>query len=380
MKLLGIAKLTVLALMVGALSAQEIPADSEDTKTLESGLVYSVLTPGDGKRTPKPHELVRVHYTGWLNDGSVFDSSRSRGTPAVFPLNGVIAGWTEGLGYMSKGARFKLTIPSKLGYGERGRPGIPANSDLIFDVELLEIQPECPPLDDENATTTESGVKYRKLVGGEGAVKGEDDLPVYEFAWFSDEGSLQEGTWKNGMTLPPHIVERLACLDEIGKQRVGDSWRIDIPPGQGLTPVHQNRTEHWVFTLKELKQALPLPEFKAPTDDELTTTKSGLQYTVLKHGGEGDMPEIGDSVTVHYAGWLEDGTLFDNSFRRGEPSTFQLGRVIRGWNEGLALMTPGSTYVFKIPAELGYGARGSAPSIPPDATLIFHVELISFEK
>jgi FKBP-type peptidyl-prolyl cis-trans isomerase len=89
---------------------------------------------------------------------------------------------------------------------------------------------------------------------------------------------------------------------------------------------------------------------------------------------------MGQEVTVHYAGWLEDGTLFDSSFERGDTASFQLGRVIQGWNEGLQLMKEGAIYKFTIPSELGYGKRGGGDKIPPDSTLIFYVELIKVGK
>jgi FKBP-type peptidyl-prolyl cis-trans isomerase len=92
--------------------------------------------------------------------------------------------------------------------------------------------------------------------------------------------------------------------------------------------------------------------------------------------GEGDSPGATDRVTVHYAGWLTDGTSFDNSFKRGEPSSFGLNQVISGWTEGVQLMKPGAVYVFVIPHELAYGAAGRPPTIPPAATLVFRIELL----
>jgi peptidylprolyl isomerase len=111
-------------------------------QTTPSGLQYEVLTPGTGTQTPKPTDTVLVHYEGRLLDGTVFDSSYQRREPISFRLNQVIAGWTEGVGLMTIGAKHRLTIPGNLAYGARGVPGlIPANATLVFDVELLDINP-----------------------------------------------------------------------------------------------------------------------------------------------------------------------------------------------------------------------------------------------
>ncbi|MGH7944171.1 MAG: FKBP-type peptidyl-prolyl cis-trans isomerase [Opitutaceae bacterium] len=106
---------------------------------LPSGLRYEIVQEGPGA-APKETETVRVHYTGKLLDGSVFDSSVQRGEPAEFPLDQVIAGWTEGIQKMKKGGKIKLYVPPNLAYGDDGRPGIPPGSTLIFDVELLDIK------------------------------------------------------------------------------------------------------------------------------------------------------------------------------------------------------------------------------------------------
>ena len=112
----------------------------EGIKTTASGLQYSVMTEGKGK-TPGPNDTVKAHYKGTLTNGTQFDSSYDRGQPAEFPLNGVIKGWSEALQLMKVGGKMKLFIPPELGYGPAPHPGIPANSVLVFEVELLDVMP-----------------------------------------------------------------------------------------------------------------------------------------------------------------------------------------------------------------------------------------------
>ena len=107
----------------------------------------------------------------------------------------------------------------------------------------------------------------------------------------------------------------------------------------------------------------------------IITTKSGLQYEVLTEG-TGNQPKATDTVRCHYEGSLIDGSIFDSSYKRGEPAEFGLNQVIPGWTEGVQLMKEGAKYRFYIPYVLGYGENGAGSSIPPYSTLIFDVELI----
>lgn len=114
----------------------------EGVKTTDSGLQYEVIEQGEGPK-PEAGDTVTVHYTGTLLDGTKFDSSRDRGQPATFPVQGVIPGWTEALQLMPVGSKWKLFIPSELAYGQRGAGGvIGPNQTLIFDVELMAIEDE----------------------------------------------------------------------------------------------------------------------------------------------------------------------------------------------------------------------------------------------
>jgi FKBP-type peptidyl-prolyl cis-trans isomerase len=115
----------------------------------------------------------------------------------------------------------------------------------------------------------------------------------------------------------------------------------------------------------------------AVTDTNMTTTASGLQYQVLKHGTGTVSPKATDMVTVNYVGTLLDGTVFDSSIARGQPAQFPLNQVIPGWTEGLQLMKVGDKFKFVIPAPLAYGASSPSPTIPPNSTLVFEVDLLS---
>lgn len=243
----------------------------ENTVTTASGLKVVIIEEGTGP-LPKPGEMVQVHYTGTLTDGTKFDSSYDRNEPIAFILGHgqVIPGWEEGIALLKVGSKAKLTIPSALAYGERGAGGvIPPNATLNFDIELLAAEPGPPP--------------------------------------------------------PPEAPTTVAEAD-------------------------------------------------------FTTTASGLKYYDFE-AGDGASPQKGQTASVHYTGWLEDGTMFDSSLLRAQPFSFPvgLGQVIPGWDEGVSSMKVGGKRQLVIPADLAYGESGAGGVIPPNATLIFEVELLDVQ-
>lgn len=122
-------------------------------------------------------------------------------------------------------------------------------------------------------------------------------------------------------------------------------------------------------------------EFVNKTWPNAKVTSTGLRYVMLEEG-KGDLAKPGDKVSVNYAGWLLDGTMFDKAMDEKKPIQFRLGRslVIEGWDQAIQLMKPGGHCVFIVPSELAYGTRGHPPSIPGDATLVFEVYLRSAQK
>lgn len=134
------------------------------------------------------------------------------------------------------------------------------------------------------------------------------------------------------------------------------------------------------YTTQPAQPTAVQPAAGLPDTTGLTTTNSGLQYKDVTLG-TGTEAQTGNTVFVHYTGWLTDGTKFDSSLDRGQPFSFPLGegRVIAGWDEGVTGMKVGGKRILVIPADLGYGAGGAGNVIPPNATLIFEVELLDVQ-
>lgn len=160
-------------------------------------------------------------------------------------------------------------------------------------------------------------------------------------------------------------------------------FKIDEPTLQAMLTTMQQQL---MVKQQEQKRKLQTENLEASnrfleenkSKDGVTTTESGLQYRIVKQG-DGVIPTTASTVVVHYSGRLLDGTEFDSSYRRGQPASFPVTGVIRGWTEGLQLMKTGSIYEFYIPPTLGYGVQGNQ-RIPPNALLIFEVELIEVKN
>ena len=188
---LALAALPVLGQDIAPFPAPpDVTAPPADAAVTASGLASKVLAPGTGTDHPVPEDSVKVHYTGWTTDGKMFDSSVARNRPAVFQLNKVIPGWTEGLQLMVEGEKRRLWIPAKLAY--EGKPDRPQGM-LVFDVELLDVLhvPAVPPdvaAPPADAEVTASGLASKKLVSGTGTSHPKRDsiVKVHYTGWTTD--------------------------------------------------------------------------------------------------------------------------------------------------------------------------------------------------
>jgi len=364
----------------------------EDAITTESGLQYIEVASGEGT-APQAGDLISMHYVAKLPDGTVLADSYSTGEPsaAIMGRDQLLPGWEEGLMLMKAGGKMNLLLPPELAFGEEGYGMIPPNSQIIIEVELVSVEAPPTPMDvaEEDLTTTESGLQFFDVEVGDGleAVEGSTVSTNYviwvqgeeEDLFISESGTYGPAIFTLGRLdmVFPGWDEGATGMKAGGKRylvipadlALGDVGGGDIPPGATLI---------MEIEMVDVMEPIIMTEVD---EDDYTITESGLKYYDFVEG-EGNMPEVGQTVVVHYTGWLEDGTKFDSSLDRGEPFSFPvgMGSVIPGWDEGVATMKVGGKRQLVIPPELGYGETGAGATIPPGATLIFEVELLEIQE
>lgn len=367
------------------------PITLEGATTTKSGLQYLELTPGTG-RSPQKGDLVSMNFVGSLPDGTEITNSQTSGKPVslVYGIESLLPGWEEGLGMMKAGGKAKLVLPPELAFGAEGYGMVPPNSQLVLEIELLTVEepPQPTSFKESELTTTDSGLKYIDLVQGDGAEAKKDDTVSTHFTvWVKGETDNQYIYSSQGGEPVSFVVGKGDSVfpgwDEgVLNMRVGGKRLLVVPPDLafGDQPASGIPANSTLIMEIELENATEPVKMTKVDEKDYTTTESGLKYYDIVVG-EGITPTVGQTVIVHYTGWLEDGTQFDSSVERGQPFSFVLGsgNVIPGWDEGVATMKVGGKRQLVIPPELGYGEQGAGAVIPPGATLIFDVELLDVQ-
>ncbi len=235
---------------------------------------------------------------------------------------------------------------------------------------------------------TSSGLEYQILKAGTGETpKKGDRVTVHYSGWLLD-GKKFDSSVDRGQPFTFRVGkgEVIPGWDEgIAMMRLGEKTIFVIPPQLGYGArgaggvIPPDATLKFEVELLKVEASPPSPRPWAMKNLKEVKTSSGLKYYEIK-SGSGESPKQGTQISVHYSGYLENGELFDSSVERGEPIQFILGagQVIKGWDEGLAGMKKGGKRKLVIPPQLGYGEQGAGNAIPPNATLIFDVELVGF--
>jgi FKBP-type peptidyl-prolyl cis-trans isomerase len=369
----------------GVPAPPDVAAAPADATTSPSGLASKVLAKGTGTEHPLVNDSVKVDYTGWTTDGNMFDSSVAqkpgrKAGPATLALNRVIPGWSEGLRDMVVGEKRRLWIPESLAYG--GKPGAPQGM-LVFDIELLDIQPgPKPPADvgapPEGADKTPDGLASKILQPGTGKdhPKPNDGVKITFSLWKRDGTLLEETKDKPTAVGVSGLFEGFTEALEL--MVVGEKRMVWVPAALGMKPRAGGPPDMDVTMVLELFEILPGPktpaDVKAPPKDAIFE-KDGLASKVLTKGKGTVHPTKTNSVSVQYAGWTTDGKMFDSSYSRGEPATIGVGTVIPGWSQALQLMVEGEKRRFWIPAELAYKDQPQGPQ----GMLVFDVELLQIK-
>jgi FKBP-type peptidyl-prolyl cis-trans isomerase len=359
------------------------------TMITESGLEYTITQKGDGV-TPQIGDEVIVHYTGKLLDSTVFDSSVERGSPFTFKLGKgqVIPGWDEAFQLLEVGDKATIKLKPELAYGSRDMGSIPANSTLIFDIELLDVKAGLREWDGtgKDTITTDSGLKIIKFESNKTGKKAEAGTRAkVHYSGFLTDGKMFDSSVERGQpfTLQIGKGQVIKGWDEgLALLRKGEKAKLIIPyelayGEAGRAPVIPAKAD-LIFDVEIVDvEELAVPVVYKTEGLEIQTAASGLQYYIISKSGSGLKTKAGSVVSVHYSGYLTDGKMFDSSIERGDPIEFPLGmgRVIPGWDEGIALMEVGDKFKLVIPYKLAYGENGQPPVIPAKADLIFDVEL-----
>lgn len=376
--------------------APQVPEDRE-VVVLASGVRYSILHPGAaesaGARRLHTGDFVRVHFSAWYEDGRLCDSSVLRNEPVKTWVGKSILGWNEVLGLMTKGARWKVTIPADQCAGPEGAlPVVPRTDTLIFEIELLDVlhAPTFHAARPAETKVTPGGLKYEVLQPGAGdPPTHKNKILALDYGLWTTSGTLLDSAARQGALFEIKAAQLDAYFDlkfmkeATAMLRPGARLRFEVPPeqcfgAQANPGLPENSVTVWELELVHVHEPRSMPAFVLPDEGKSRKTDTGLIYEIVREGN-GRKPTANAKVTVNYALWLVTGSVFDASFDRGEPVRLDLSDpgMLPGLREALLLMSEGAAYRCRLSADHAYGPQGWVPYIGPNADLILYLELVS---
>lgn len=368
-------------------------ANDPDLKQTPSGLKYKITKQGTGEY-PKSGDRVWVHYYAKFKNDSIYDSSVEKGPLDVYMGQGqIIKGWEEGLRLIKAGGSIVLVVPPELAYGDKIHDNIPANSTLIFEIVLVQVNTGAiiEPFNSQGKELQKGKKKlrYYTIEEGEGPLAKYGDNAYVRYTGFLSDGSIFDSSHKRGEQVRITVgINQVIKGWDMGLQymRKGGKIKLLIPSKlaygkEGYKTIVPPNSD-LILDIEMVDLIPPKPVVKWDiSGKKVVETPSGLKYVVF-NPGSGDLVADDNVVEVHYSGYFTNGKLFDSSKKRFEPIKFPVGvnAVIDGWDEGLKLMRKGAKFQLIIPSYLGYGEVGAPPEIPSNADLIFDIEVLDVVK
>ncbi|MBI9066159.1 MAG: FKBP-type peptidyl-prolyl cis-trans isomerase [Salinivirgaceae bacterium] len=366
---------------------------SDNFSTTQSGLKYKISSEGKGEY-PKLGDKLWLHYVGKFTNDSVFASTlNEEPLDITLGLGQVIKGWEEGLKKIKPGGEITLIVPPDLAYGDKRYKNIPANSTLIFEIALVQVNKgyNVKPFNIEGlkAQTGNKKLQYYVVQEGSGLLAQLGDNAYVHFTGYLPDGTIFDSSYKNGD--PVRITVGIKQIFEgwdigLAYMKKGSKYRFIIPPkiAYGKAGFGNSIPPNTTITLDvEMLDLVPPPivEKWDISEKQIIETTSGLKYVIFEEG-QGDLIEPENVVFVNYSGYFTNGELFDSSVKRFEPIQIPVGAgaVIDGWEEALQLMRKGSKFQLIIPSHLAYGEEGAPPQIAPNTDLIFDIEVLEVLK